>query len=193
MGKPSKNLNHKKIEGKENKNHKGEFVYYGEHYSVHTRQYHATTKKFIEIESQRMIDWANLEDSLLIQDFYNKGGYSMRQFYDWCDKFPEFKEAHEYAMSMLGSRRELGALTRRFDAGTVHRTLGAYSKIWREQTRELAQMKEDAASHEAKVIVIERFPIPSGRSPEQVAQEIHNNTANCREYGPKKFVEGMEE
>lgn len=192
----AKSPNHKKIPQKENKNQKdasGEFVYYGEYYSVHSRQYHATTRRFIEIESQRLVDWANQDDSLIIQDFYNKGGYSTGQFYDWCEKFPEFKQAHEYAMSMLGSRRELGAMTRKYDAGTIHRTLGAYSKIWRDQTRELAKLKEDNAG-ETKVIIIENLEATSSRTPEEVARAIRKATSDCREYAPKgDKIKGCEE
>lgn len=184
-----KTNNNKKKEQKENKKlvsveSNVELMFYGEHYSVHTKQYHPTTKRFIELEADRLVQWADQEDSLMIQDFWLRAGYSDYSFYNWVDKFPEFKHAHEYAMARLGSRRELGAMTRKFDPSTIHRTLGAYNKIWKQETVALAKMKEDAAANETKVLVIERFPELPSKTPEEVAWAVHKATGDAREYGP---------
>ena len=159
-----------------------------EYYSVHTRQYHPLTKKFIERESERLVNWANQEESLVIQDFWDASGYSRKNFYRWIQQFPEFESAHEYAMSRIGSRRELGAINRKYAESTIHRTLGAYNHIWKEQTRELAKLKEEIApQNQAQIVVIERFPElspVSTKSPEEVAMTVHKATGDDRKYGP---------
>lgn len=189
-GMEDKNSDNNTVQKEENKNKttdsSAQILFLGEYFSVHTRQYHPITLKFIERETQRLIDWANEEDSLIIQKFWLSGGYSKAQFYVWINQFPEFAHAHEYAMTLIGTRRELGAMTRKFDASTIHRTLGRYNHIWKEETQELARLKDDAAQNEAKVVVIERFPVlpSSSKTPEEVAMAIRKSTGDNRNYGP---------
>lgn len=161
-------------------------VYFGEYYSVHTRQYHPCTQRFIERETERLINFANQDDSITIQRFWLSGGYNRKQFYEWIKKFPHFAEAHEYAMTLIGARREEGAIYRKFEPSTIQRTLGRYNHIWKEETHELAKLKDDVAQNETKVIVIERFPeLPvSTKTPEEVAMAVRKATSDDRNYGP---------
>src|SRR5260221_880945 len=136
-----------------------ELLVLGEWFNIHTMAYHPTTKKFVELEAIRLKEWAQLETSLLLQDFYNNRGYNQKTFFEWCNKFPEMEAAHEFAMSCLGSRREIGAMTRKFAEATVHRTLGAYNPLWASETYKLSKMKEEvAAQNEQREVIIERFP-----------------------------------
>jgi hypothetical protein len=150
-------------------------------FNVHTRQYHPLTHRFVENQCVLLKDWADLEDSINIYDYFNTQGYSPVIFYKWCQRFPELSEIHDYAIRKLGSRREMGAMTRKYDASTVHRTLGYYHHIWRQETAALAKLKEDASSHETKIVVIEKF---SEKTPEEVAWSVHKSTANKRDYAP---------
>lgn len=158
-------------------------VFIEEYYNVHTRQYHPATVKFVESQCIKLKEWADQEDSLNISDFIDSQGYNPATFYRWCDKFPQLHETHQYAIRRLGSRREMGALTRKFDASTVHRTLGYYHYIWRQETIALAKLKEESAQNETKVVVIERFPEIPTKTPEEVAAAVRKATADAREYG----------
>jgi hypothetical protein len=159
-------------------------VFIEEYYNVHTRQYHPATVKFVELQCVKLKEWADQEDSLNIHDFIDSQGYNPATFYKWCDKFPQLHETHQYAIRRLGSRREMGALTRKFDASTVHRTLGYYHYIWRQETIALAKLKEEsAAQNETKVVIIERFPELPTKTPEEVAAAVRKATADAREYG----------
>lgn len=158
-------------------------VFIGEYYNVHTRQYHPATVRFIESECVKLKQWADQEDSINLYDYTDHQGYNPETFYDWCKKFPQLREAHQYALRRIGSRREYGAMTRKFTEGTIHRTLGYYNDIWRQETVHLAKLKEDAAQNETKVVVIERFPELPTKTPEEVAAAVRKATADCREYG----------
>ncbi len=163
-----------------------ELLVLGEWFNIHTMAYHPTTKKFVELEAIRLKEWAQLETSLLLQDFYNNRGYNQKTFFEWCNKFPEMEAAHEFAMSCLGSRREIGAMTRKFAEATVHRTLGAYNPLWASETYKLSKMKEEvAAQNEQRVVIIERFPVLEERNktPEEVASAIRKSTEDSRLVG----------
>lgn len=157
---------------------------FDEYYNVHTRQYHPATYRFVQDQCVKLKEWADLETSLNLYDFTDSQGYNPDTFYDWCKKFPELSEMHQYAIRRMGSRREMGAMTRKYAEATVHRTLGYYHYIWRQETAALAKLKEDAALSERTVVVIEKFPEVSSRTPEEVAMDIRKATGDKREYGP---------
>lgn len=190
---PAKTSHNKPVNKKENKNPNGENyevvevhpVFVSEYYNVHTRQFHPATVKFVESECIKLKEWADQEESLNIYDFTDNRGYNPDTFYDWCKKFPQLHEAHQYALRRIGSRREYGAMTRKFTEGTIHRTLGYYHYIWKQETVSLAKMKDDAAQNETKIVVIERFPELASRTPEEVAAAVHKATGDAREYGPQ--------
>lgn len=161
-------------------------IFLGEYLNIHTFQKHIITQSFIESEAKKLRDWANLDDSLLIQDFADKQGYRRQLFYEWVEKYPVFSIAHEYALSRLGSRREIGAMTRRFAEATTHRTLSHYQDVWRNETIALSKLKDDnAAQNEQRVVIIERFPSIEERkkTPEEVASAIKKSTEDSRLVG----------
>jgi hypothetical protein len=172
-----KTPNLKAKEKKENKkpNHENPEIteykptFLSEYYNVHTRQFHPCTLKFVEREAIKLKEWADQEDSLNIYDFTDNQGYNPDTFYDWCKKFPQLHEAHQYALRRIGSRREYGAMIRKFTEATVHRTLGYYHYIWKQETIALAKLKEETSQNETKVVIIERFPDLPTKTPEEVA------------------------
>lgn len=194
--KKSKNTNHttqsqentKKV--KEKKNHENilpelesDVVLYEDYFNIHTFKMHPTTKNFIINQAIKLREWSLTDEALRITDFIDQQGYAPKMFYEWCKKNSLLQDAYEFALRRIGSRREGGAMTRRFAESTVHRTLGYYDAIWKQETRELAKLKEDHAQNETKVVVIERFPSVepvsprvSGQSPEEVAGRIHAQT-----------------
>ncbi len=168
-------------------------VFLGEYFNIHTFQMHPLTHNFFIREARYLKEWAELEDSLRIIDFIDKQGYEPRVFYRWLKEHIELEVAHEYAMRRIGSRREQGAILRKFSESTIHRTLGRYDEVWREETRLINESKVSLAQAvESKVIVIENLPYKtssqdievvstSSLTPEQVAANIHRNTGTQRE------------
>ena len=170
-------------------------IFLGEYFSIQTFQHHPITGTFIEQEAKRIKQWADLDTSLRMTDFSDMRGYDPDTFYEWVAKYPLIAKAHKYALRRIGARREDGAISRKFDSSTIHRTLGYYDKVWKSETRELARMKEEMSSgNETKVVVIERFALPEDakihlRTPEEVAGEIHKSTREDRRIGSSNYKE----
>lgn len=169
-------------------------LFLGEYFNIHTFQKHPITSNFILQEAMRLKQWADLEESLRICDFYDLRGYSPEIFYEWVEKYPEMKFSNNYALRRIGSRREGGALNRKFAETTVHKTLGRYDHVWREEIAIAnAARLAIAEKSESKMVIIERFPSLSGEyrdievisssklTPEEVASNIRRNTATDRQ------------
>lgn len=165
-----------------------------EYFNVHTMKYHPATRNFVLQEAMKLKEFADLDTSLRLSDFYDFRGYNTDTFYDWCHKFPEMKTAHDYAKRRIGARRENGALFKKFDAGTVQRTLGYYDYVFQKEVDKAnAARLAVAERQESKVVVIERFPSPSNQyqdvevistsqlSPEEVASSVRRATATDRQ------------
>ena len=141
-------------------------LFIGEFYNLHTRQMSPMTERFIEREAQKIMDWAMLEDSLRICDYTDSQGYAPQVYYTWIKKFPAMQLAHEFALRRIGSRREHGALTRKFSEKVVSWTLGYYDQVFKEEMMAIARMKEEFNKNPDIKVVIEH--IPSQDSVEQL-------------------------
>lgn len=168
---------------------------YGEFFNLQTMQVHFETNTFIEEETKKLKESAALDTSLRLNDFIDEQGYSPNVFRGWCVKYPLLELARDFALRRIGARRENGAMFRKFAESTVHRTLGHYDEIWREETALLHQMKDDKNNGPGNITVVmegfSRLPGPdapcvlkdlelqgqiSSRTPENVAGKIHQST-----------------
>jgi hypothetical protein len=169
-------------------------LFMGDYFNIHTFQRHPITPSFFGYQAKLLKEWADQDDSLRISDFYDKQGYGPEFFYYWVDKDHDLKAANSYALRRIGSRREGGAMTRKFSENTVHKTLGHYDPIWREEMRLINEARlAIAEKSESKIVVIERFPSASNEyqdvevvstsklSPQEVASNIRRNIATDRE------------
>lgn len=141
-------------------------VFIGEYYNLHTRQMSPMTERFVEREAQKLMDWAMLEDSLRISDYTDSQGYAPQVYYSWVKKFPAIQLAHEFALRRIGSRREHGALTRKFNEKVVSWTLGQYDQVFKEEMMAIARMKEEFNKNPDIKVIVEH--IPSQDSVEQL-------------------------
>jgi hypothetical protein len=169
-------------------------VFLGEYFNIHTFQKHPITESFYAREAKALKEWSELETSLKIADFYDWRGYDPKQFYRWVANHEEMSLAHDYALRRVGSRREIGAITRKYAETTIHKVHGHYDQIWREEMRLMNEARLAIADKaESRVVIIERFPSPSGEyhdvdvvstsklDPQEVASNIRRNTATDRQ------------
>jgi len=192
----------KPIDSKEDQILPVEQVFTGQYYNVKTMKYHPTTVKFVENECIRLLEWSELDDSLILLDFLDTRGYNPETFYDWCKKFENLEQAHQYVMRRIASRREKGALMRKYDANAIMRVMGHYSKIWRDEMTFAAKLREDTSKQNDIKIVIEEMPWQPGPmapcmldaviepkpTPEEVAGRIHKLTTEGRKEGAGQYV-----
>ena len=74
------------------------------------------------------------------------------------ERSPSLKQAHKWVMQLLANRREIGAIERKYDASTIHRTMGHYDPIWKEQEAlraALAKADDDKAQN--ITVIVEKF------------------------------------
>lgn len=176
-------------------------VLLGQYYNLFTMQISPVTQGFIERESKALMDWSRLDDSLRIHDYTDMKGYPPQDYYTWVDNFPALKLAHEYAMRRIASRRELGALTRKYSEKAVSWTLGHYDKIYKEEIQYFIRLKEDLQKQQDIKVVIEQIPSLSSftveseretvtykQTPEQVAARVTKSTKQVRKEGGGPYV-----
>lgn len=115
----------------------------------------------IERLAEEIVCWArDDEEALKVTQFIFKKGISRAQWSKWCAKNPSLLEAHNTAKEIIGNRREIGALNRKFDPGTVNYTMPFYDSEWKaglEWRASLKEKKDDTASG-PQIVVMDRIP-----------------------------------
>ena len=114
----------------------------------------------IEKKAEMLVDWAtNDEDALLMAQWYNAQGICGTTIKRWKERCSNFGHACNLAKRIIGARRELGGLKRKFDSAMVRSTMPHYSKIWHDLVEwEQSIKKPVQEKSETKVVVIERYP-----------------------------------
>lgn len=107
------------------------------------------------------VNWVcNNEDVLTVNEYFICKGVHARTVWNWKQRCAELKEAHAFVLQVLGTRREKGALTRKYDSNMVRLTMSLYDSKWKELEEWQAQLrtKETQAINGIRVVEIERFP-----------------------------------
>lgn len=141
----------------------------------------------IERIAAELVNWArNNDDALKIAQFWNDKGINHQDFYRWMEWSPALKSAHEITMSILGTRREIGAIQKKFDTGMISFTMPFYDKNWKDNVEWRSSLKAKEAAeqnNETKIVIMERIPdsplVPSKPkkeepklTPEDVAKKL---------------------
>ena len=144
-------------------------------------KYKPVTEKFLERISQEMLSWAKTnEKAYKISQFFSPKHIGYTTYTGWVNKYPQFAAAYNLAKTIIGDRRETGALERKLDAGTVIQMMPKYDPEWQEMVRERNEMKAQANEKlggGTQFIVMEKFgssdlvPKKPSKSPEEVAGE----------------------
>lgn len=83
---------------------------------------------FIEKLCIKLMSWADREDSHYVEDFLCDNGIPEQTFYFWLHKYPDIKNANEYALNRLASRKQ--RTLELFNPQNIAFTLPSYSKRW---------------------------------------------------------------
>ncbi len=104
--------------------------------------------QFLDKFCEDLIAWSYQENAFCITQFLRYYGVREDLFYDWVHRHNKVKDAHWIAMTNLGDKREIGALTKKFDAGIVEKVMSVYSSIWAtaEERRSKIKREEQGAS-----------------------------------------------
>lgn len=91
--------------------------------------------------AERLIYWVENYDTITFGEFLVDHGLSQRQYFDWLPKCPKLQEAHQYALTVIGTRREIKGLTKELDSGSINTTMSMYSKMHKDHAEWNYRMK----------------------------------------------------
>lgn len=115
----------------------------------------------IEKKAEMFLEWAtNNDDALLMAQWYNAQGICGNTINRWKERCPKFAHACNLVKRIIGARREVGALKKKFDSAMVRTTMPHYSSIWKELAEWEAIIKrpKEEEKQDTKVVIIERYP-----------------------------------
>ncbi len=104
------------------------------------------TQGFVERLAEEVIRWSLNDDAIVFRDFIDNKSIPEEAYYRWVRTYPELKAAHVLAKGRIGSRREKGALTRKFDGSIVVNSMPMYDQEWKDFTAWKSSLKDQAAS-----------------------------------------------
>lgn len=113
---------------------------------------------FLERLSGDLMTWSTKDTSLRIEDFYMDCGIRSEDYYRFLDRCGELKEAHGVAIGRIATRRDKGALTKKFDASWAARTQAAFDETYRKARKFEAELTKETQENMQRLIVIEKMP-----------------------------------
>lgn len=101
----------------------------------------------IQRMAQEVLEWSLKEDSIVFRDFYDNKNIPEETYYRWVAKFPDLKAAHTIAKGRIGSRREKGALIRKYDPSFITNSMPIYDQEWKDLLSWKASLKEQTSTN----------------------------------------------
>jgi hypothetical protein len=132
-----------------------------EYFNMNTMSRQIATDQWAEKTAKNMIEWAQTDDALILNDFFSLLGICRQDFLALANKYPILKTARDYAKSLIASRRERGMLTRKFDSGSVSFMMPMYSEDWKENVEWRSSLKAaegKAGNDRVQYVVIPAIP-----------------------------------
>lgn len=115
------------------------------------------SQEFIDRLGQDLLAWAKNSDSLLLNDFFTERFISTHTYRRWSDRDKMFSDRLEMAKLMIGSRREKGALQRKFDASVMIKSAPLYDPEWKLLEEWRAKLAKTEQEVEQLKVLIETF------------------------------------
>jgi hypothetical protein len=84
------------------------------------------TIDLIEQIADELIKWAHKDDSIVMAEFYGSQLISYQRAFEFEEQSQKFAEAKRIAKTLVGARREKGALKGELDSGLVKKSMALY-------------------------------------------------------------------
>lgn len=101
------------------------------------------------------------KDSVLrISQFLNQEDITDHDWYRWISKYPELKEAQDYALRIIGERREMGAITGKYRESAIMPYMSMWDKKFKEHAEWKASLtnKKDDETTAIKFVLMKDMP-----------------------------------
>jgi hypothetical protein len=103
-----------------------------EYFCLQKMQGKPVTQEFIDATTVKLLEWASFDTSLKMQQFYSTIHMTKSDFYRIKNRCKKLQKVYEFVLNEIGCRRELGALTRKFDPSTILKNLYLYDDEWKD-------------------------------------------------------------
>lgn len=140
-----------------NKKKSKEVIYLGDYYDMKSMQPYSVTMTFLELLAEKLTKWVTGNpDALAITEFWELIGMSPNVYYSYVKRCPALDRAHEYALAVIGSHREVGAMKKKLETSAVWKNQYQYHESYKEAMIFAAQLakKEDKEQEGNKVFIV---------------------------------------
>lgn len=142
------------------KDTKSDWVYFDEFFDFNEFKQRPVSEQWLAELSKRLVFWAkDNDDALILNEFFLKEGIGKSTVANWKKQSKLFKNSYDFAKQIIGTRREIGALNKKFDTNVVMFTMPMYSKSWKEleEWRSSLKVKElEKAGKQTITVVMEK-------------------------------------
>lgn len=128
-----------------------------EYYDIYSFQMKPVNMSVKERFAEDLRDWSLKDDSLRIEDFVDERGFNLMTYYRWQETCEALKMAHEFAIRRLASRREKGAITKKYDSTSIFKSQHWYDAVYREAAKAAAALREENNSQEQKIVIMHEY------------------------------------
>lgn len=140
-------------------------TYLEDYLDLFTFKMKPVTEGFIDRLSQELMVWADSSERkrLKLTQFINAKKIPIGTFYRWKERHPNLQAAHQYALSVLGDKREVGVAIREYDS-SILKMMHIYDSDWKEAEIWRAGLKaesDESANQKRYTIVEEKVLIPN--------------------------------
>jgi len=115
----------------------------------------------IDEYAKAYLDWGlNNEDALVLKDFPISIGMYPKSFQLLMKRHEGLREAHQVVKAAVASRREKGAIKRKFEPGMIKYMMPYYAEEWKEIGEWHAKLKEKEEDSKKQniTVVIDKMP-----------------------------------
>lgn len=118
------------------------------------------TNSTLDRFAQDIVQWASAnEDAIKINQFLALKGVAYSTWGEWCSKYPILQEAHDHAKLIIGNRREIGLMTRKFEANSTSMMMPLYDVDWKKIVEWKTNLnKKEEPETGTKYIFVEKIP-----------------------------------
>ncbi len=146
--------------------------------SLHTLHDTTVNDSFKDQLAHDLFVWARDDDEAFkMSQFYLSKGINNRDFGRWCESHDNLRFAKEAALELIGNRREIGGLKKKFDSSIVLTSMAKYDPEWKALAEWRARLKAEYEQKKAETnlnVTMENYQ--SQETPEQVARRSRNGT-----------------
>lgn len=118
------------------------------------------SEAYLERVAEELSKWSDFEEALTLTQFFTYMKINSTDFYRWLERSTTLRLSYKNAMEKLVSRREVGAINKKYDGNFVKYSMPLYSKAWDELSERYAKRgaNSDGDPNAPKIVIMEKFP-----------------------------------